>query len=216
MRKLKSGKAKPATISADKIYKDHAKKLKQSGIINFDLRKKLTPQQKASITKKWADYRSVIEPKASKSTGRKKEYVTRTVSKKVSAELKKAGYKTFGNKVWIGKDRYKSVSIKSRKLKNGETRVEIVRKSRGKTSREKLYSKAGNIFADIEKAMETRKLMPNMFVSVKIGSNNPFSVNLPVNSYQELMNYLTKWQPKDDLLSRDELLSKMTLVYIND
>lgn len=197
-------------------YINKAKMLKKYKMINIDLRKKLTPQKKAEITKKYNAYRSVLNPTKSMSTDRKKDYVVRTVNTEVAKIIQSAGYKVYKNKAFISKDRYKTVSIKSRKNSKGKYLVEIHRRSTGKLSIERLYNKSGSIFDDIEEALETRVLMPNMFVSVKIGSAEHFTVNLPVDNYEDLKKYLEKWQPKDDPLQRDELLSKMTLVYIYD
>ena len=207
---------KKSIKSPDALYIKRAKALKKYGIVKYDLRKKLTKGQKANLTKKWSEYRNVVDPKISMTTTRKKDYVVRTVKKEVANEIRKNGYKVYGNKVFISKDRYKKVSIKSRKNKAGKYLVEIHRTSVGKLSVERLYSKSGSIFDDIKVAMENRVLMPHMFVSVKIGSAENFTVNLPVDDYNELLKYLEKWQPKDDPAQRDALLSQMTLVYIYD
>ena len=202
-------------ILTDKKRKAQLKLLKAAGIINYDLRKKLTSGQKANATRKYREFRNVLEPTLSRSTDRRKEYVVRTVSPKVAEEIKKGGYKVYGNKVWISLDRYKTVKIKSKKDSKGNVRVELVRETSGKKSVEKLYYKSGNIFDDIQEAIKMKTLDNGLFVSVKIGSAENFTVNMPVDNFEDLLNYLEKWTPKDDPRQRDYLLSKMTLVYID-
>ena len=97
-----------------------ARLLKKAGLIDYDLRRKLTPAQKGRITKLWKG------PKHKETGGRGEGWKTildndqivfRSVSKKREKELVELGYRSNGKgRVYIDSEGFDEVHIKRNKI----------------------------------------------------------------------------------------------------
>lgn len=180
-----------------------AKKLKKANLINYDLRKNLTRGQKRQLNKLWKD-------DDWKRTLNDANTVFRTVSKKTAKKFKDIGYKTSGRRVYINSEGYPSVHIKKDNIvKSDPDFPEKVVKDLLVPDRDIL---------DTLKRLTGKKLPRGVSITVRIGSatdRDSFS-RIKFKSYEELLNYLSKWQPRDKFESRDNLISQMSIVEIKD
>jgi len=187
-----------------KEYKRKARLLKKHKLIDYDLRKELSPAQMAAITKKWAGKKDhdgeghhggfgyLIENK-------KDKYIHRHVSKKRARQLKELGYPVHGQRVYIDKEGFDNIHIRG---------DQIIKQNDEKRIKDFLLGGA-DILKELEKRLN-KNLKPNETVTVRIGNNSPFRTALP--SYESLLNYVSNWQPKADFNRRDELIGLMSLV----
>jgi len=184
-------------------YKEKAKALKRAGLIEYDLRRTLTPQQKAVITRKW------------KGTGRgqslpwgniltRDDIVTRTVSPKKAETMRRMGYAVSGRRVYIDTEGYREIHVRGNKIikKGGKGGKEII----------DFVIDKKDILATL-KRLSKQPRNPNETLTVKIGNNGPFRQKFV--SYTALLNYLTKWKPKKDFDAREELINQMSIVKFN-
>lgn len=183
-------------------YKNRARLLKKNKLIDYDLRRKLTPQQKAAITKQWGGKTTADEQSHHNGFGHliQNEQVTRrVVSQKRANQLKELGYPVHGRSVFIDKEGYDSVHIK------GNT---IIKRNEEKEEKDYLISHE-NILKHLKRLVK-RKLKPNETVTVRIGDYSPFRTVL--HSYESLLNYVSNWQPRKDFAARDDLIAQMSIV----
>lgn len=140
-------------------YENRARSLKKLGLINYDLRKKLTPSQKSNITKKYNEYQQYFT--------HPENFVVRHVSKAVSKIFKESGYKTIAGKI-KNKIVFEVPENSSVKIKNKRAYIQTPTREY-----ELRPSKRNQIFSDIEK-MAHEKRKPGEFLTGKIGTNRHF------------------------------------------
>ena len=188
-----------------KQQKEIAKKLKSAKLIDFDLRRNLTPAQKGRITKLWKG------PKHKETGGRgegwktildNEQIVFRSVSKKREKQLVELGYRSNGKgRVYIDSEGFDEVHIKRNK---------IIKKKPGKVISDLLIPDR-DVLETLERL--TDKPMPRgMEVTVRIGDYAPFRQSFV--SFESLLRYVSNWKPKKDLEQRDNLVGQMSIVKI--
>ena len=211
-----------------------AKLLKNRGLIKFDLRQKLTPQKKAAITRQWNKYGSDInfEENIKANSGAGGEFKQINTNKKTfKTQLRRAGYLVEGNKAYINKDGFDSIEFK-----NGR----IIRKSKGKISEEILFTE-GDVFNQLKQFSEKEINDRTTWKAVRIGNFSPMGFStrkgkykdMPLNerpasaqrfdNFNQLLNYVSNWQPKDvEKLNeadarklKNKLISSMSLTTID-
>lgn len=193
---------KKATNKTIKKYKERAKLLKKNKLIKYDLRRNLTGQQKAAITKLWEGKKDKDEQGHHNGYGhliKNKDVTRRVVSNKRAKQLKELGYAVHGRNVFIDKEGYENVHIK------GDT---IVKSNDEKEVRDYLIS-SEHILTQLKK-LTKRKLKRNESVTVRIGDYAPFSKTM--QSFESLLNYVSNWQPRKDYAARDDLINQMSIV----
>jgi len=181
----------PTNNSSNIDYKSRAKKLKDKGFLNIDLRKRLSKSDKSLITRRYNNYGKFFTNK----------FIIRRVGNKRIKEMKESGFKTFGNKVILPTDGFNPKQIKIKKNK--------VVYSGADKSREIMIGPKINFLERLER-LTKRKLMRGEFVTVRIGENAPFWRTF--KDYAELLNYVTGWTPKSLIDSSEELISQMSVV----
>ena len=188
-----------------KETKRQAKLLKKAGLIEYDLRRTLTPAQRGRITKLWKG------PK-DKETGRRTqgwkpildsgEYVFRTVNKKRIRQFDELGYRTAKKRIYIHARGFDKVHIKGNK---------IVKSKPGKQT-EDLLIPPENFLKELEARVGTPR-KKGEFLTVRIGDREPFSKSFV--SYQSLLQYIEKWKPHDKFADREALINQMSIVRFN-
>ena len=188
-----------------KQQKEIAKKLKSAKLIDFDLRRNLTPAQKGRITKLWKG------PKHKETGGRGEGWKTildndkivfRSVSKKREKELVELGYRTNGKgRVYIDSEGFDEIHIKRNK---------IIKKKPGKQI-EDLLIPDRDVLQTLER-LTNKPMPPGVEVTVRIGDYAPFRKTF--DSFQTLLNYVSNWKPKKDFEARDDLVAQMSIVRI--
>jgi hypothetical protein len=149
----------------------YAKQLKKIGLINFDLRKNLTPSQKTTITKLSDKYKSYLK--------RPKEFVIRPVQKETKKVAEKSGYLTTKKSIILPIHGATKVSVSNKK---------IIYYRDGKKEEVHLI---GNLESFYKKAFELQtKIKKNQLVTFKYGDNA--ASNYSFNSLEELKKYLTE------------------------
>ena len=186
-----------------KKYIKKAKLLKQHRLIDYDLRKTLTPARKAAITRLWKGKKKDDDSHYD-GWGQyidNKNVIFRTVSNKRLKELKALGYKTHGNRVYIDSEGYDEIHIKGK---------HVIKKKKGKKQTDLLVPR-GEILNTLER-LTKKKLPKGQFVTVRIGDYSPFKTVL--KSYESLLNYVSNWKPRKEFDARDDLIGQMSIVEI--
>ena len=185
-------------------YQKKARELKRAGFLDYDLRKTLNQGQKAAITRLWRQNSAVIT--------HADNFESRHVAKAAADKMRRDGY-TVNKKgrVFVQKEGYDNVSIKSRKKKDGTREVKITRATGNKKSVTKVYSEF-ELLSALEK-FDSDKLRKNQYVTVRIGDNAAFK--LRYKDKKQLLDYVrNSWRPKDPGADRDFLISQMSIVTI--
>lgn len=200
-----------------KSLRNNARKLKALGLIDYDLRRELTPGQKGNITRLAKQYSGAID--------RPKEFVRRTVSKKTGKLLKESGYQSFKSKktgkqvAVIPHNGASKVQIKNERIKKVfETHTETSLLFLRKHVLERLEVEARRheyLYGD--------DYSEGKFFSVKIGDAHHW---YHFRSAQVLLDYISDWQPKDTLNPnsknfgnanlKSELITQMALIERNE
>jgi len=176
-------------------YKTKARHLKKAGIINYDLRRKLTPHQKANITRQSKKYNEVLG-----ST----QFVTRHLKPKTIKILKERGFATHGNKVWIPTDGFQTVHVKGDKI------IRTKEDGKAKFIDSEFIISGANILTKLKELFDT-KLPRGHQVSARIGGHGAFKN--PLSSYEQLFYYITEiFKPKDSGSDKEELIEAMSIV----
>ena len=167
-------------------YAKKARELKRAGFLDYDLRKTLNQGQKSAITKLWKKNSAVIT--------HAENFESRHVAKAAAEKMRRDGY-TVNKKgrVFVQKEGYNEVSIKSRKKKDGSREVKITRTADNKKAVTKVYTNF-ELLRALE-SVDQKKLKKNQFVTVKIGDNAAFKSKY--KDTRQLMDYVKHFQPKD-------------------
>lgn len=200
-----------------KSFRNNARKLKALGLIDYDLRKTLSPAQKGQVTKLAKKYSGIVD--------HKDDFVIRTVSTKTARMADETGFQVFTSKktgrkkVVVKSKDAKSVRITPEKIirrfQNYKETTHLVRKKDILSTLEFYADKYEREYGeDYAEYGEHGK-----FFSVKIGESEAWKV---FRSPRDLMNYISSWQPKDvldpksrhyqDEKYRDQLIKQMGLV----
>lgn len=179
-------------------YKDSAKKLKELGFVDYDLRRNLNNGQKSQITKLTRQYSQLLS--------HPEQFSIQKAPKGTKTGLKTAGFSV--NKA--GNAIIPLYEFDSARLVKGRVELKSAAKS------ETIYLAGSREFFDkLRHLNDTReKLKRNQMLTVQIGDNNSFSTRF--RSYWELYQYLTKFQPKDEGESRERLFARMSVVTIEN
>jgi len=181
-------------------YKKRAKLLKKSGLVEYDLRKQLSTNQKRKIRRLWNGEQSstkwgdVLNKKADK-------FTKRHVSDKKLKILKSQGYPVSGNTVFIPNDGYDSIHIKGNK---------IIKTEKGKKIIDFIIPNH-KILDELERLTNDKTLPKDTFVTVRIGDNGPFQ-RIVFDNYGALFHYVSNWNPKDVGADREQLISLMSII----
>jgi hypothetical protein len=203
-----------------KSLRNNARRLKALGLIDYDLRRALSPGQKSNITRLARKYSGIVDHPA--------EFVKRTVSKKTADLLKDSGYQTFKNKktksyrtVIPSKDTV-SVRIKNDRLirefpTHRETSLLFLRHD-FLSRLEQEHERHVNLYGE-----EYYQTGEGKFFTVKIGDAGAWH---HFRSPYVLLNYIEQWQPKDVLNPnskhfrrtdlKNELITQMALIERNE
>lgn len=169
----------------------------------IDLRHQLSPTDKQFITRRFNKFNEVV-------TSDPGEFVKRHVKSSTKNKIKKAGFITFKNSVFIATDGA-TVHIKN----------DIIKRTfkSGKTQSLLLLPKSKNIL-DLLKEKQNKKLRQGETITVSIGENAPFTKSIAI-SYNDLENYLKLWMPADNNKNsielrelREQLINNMVIVKI--
>ena len=177
-------------------YKEAAKRLRAFGLGgDFNLARKLSPQQKSAITRKYNQYKSIVDYSDN--------YQILTVKNKTANDI--------------------SIAAKKIKLKKGKTKliipIEKGQKVKIKNNRavftgggfsEEVY-KGGWDFFKNAKTVFKKKLKKGEFVTVRIGDHRPFARSF--TDLNSLMNYMAAWTPKED--QKESLISHISILRTN-
>jgi hypothetical protein len=176
-------------------YKEKAKKLKKAGLLDIDLRKKLSPSEKGLITKRFTQNSSIMNNLQDYAI----RFVSKSTAKKVEGDRLRIKTKSGKVKLFIPLDtKNQSVKIKKGKMI----------KSDGQYS-ETIY-KAGWKFQETATHIFKKKLERNEYVQIKIGGNRPISRTF--KDMTALMNYAASFMPKDKYKGKTQLEVKSELI----
>lgn len=167
-------------------------------MIDIDLRKKLTRQQKSAITRKHNKHKTIVT--------HLQAFAQRIVNKSTAKEIDTAALK---------------VKTKSGKIKlfipTPEGQTAHIKKGRvvieSKNYREEIYPGGWNFFKNAEKLFK-KKLVKNEYITVRIGDNNSF--NRTFKDINSLLFYMREWQPKDPLETKENLIGHISIVKVKD
>ena len=177
-------------------YVEAAKRLRAFGLGgNFNLARKLSPQQKSAITRKYQQYQSIVDYADN--------YQILTVKNKTAKDI--------------------SIAAKKIKLKGGKTKMIVpiekgqkvsIKKGRavftGGGFNEEVY-KGGFEFFENAKKVFAKKLKKNEYVTVRIGDARPF--NMHFKDINSLLNYMQAWTPKED--QKEKLISHISITRLD-
>lgn len=189
------------------LYQSRARDLKAIGMIQgYDLRSPLSDSQKRHIRRLWREFHEIAEAP--------EKFFIRDVSidtGKIAKSNGVASHHTKGmkkSKIYVPKDNYKTVKISNKRI-TLQVKEKYVDKQR-----QILLTPMKNFLDRLKYLSETKKLQPYEFLQVRIGNHQPFHSSF--NSYDELLNYVTGWQPKDAHTTKDQLIMQMSIVKYTD
>jgi hypothetical protein len=188
-------------------YKKRLLLLRKWGLApKIDLRKPITSQNRRFITRRFNEFNEIV-------TSKKGEFVRRHVSTKTKNKIKKSGFATKGNTVFIPTNG-SIVHIKNNKIK---------REFKSGKTQTLLLIPSNKTIIDLLKSKQNIKLQPGETITVQIGSNAPFSKSIATN-YSDLLKYLSIWKPNISENQKDidfgvkelknELITNMIIVKI--
>jgi hypothetical protein len=185
-------------------YQEKARALKKAGFVDYDLRRNLNQGQKSQITKLWDKHSAIFTHPGN--------FVSRTVEKHAARKMKENGYAVAGRKVFITKEGYADIHVKTKKKKGGKGRdVLITRVVGNKTQKTRVYTET-ELLAALSKA-EPEKLPKGHAITVRIGASAPFKIRY--SSKAQLQQYLRDdFRPKDPGEDKENLISQMNIVII--
>jgi hypothetical protein len=177
----------------DATYRQRAKTLRDMGLLDIDLRSKLIPQNKTLITKLWQRHENVAR--------NLNEYKTVIVSPATAdlIDVDKLRVETASGKIklFIHAGPSSKVRVKHKKIVISSPMFE-----------ETIYQGGPDLFDVAEHLFETKQ--PHEYVMVRIGNLAPFSKIF--TSMRTFVNYITKWQPKEDVEMREDLIEQMSVI----
>ena len=154
--------------------KKWAKQLKSKGLVNYDLRTKLTPYKRKRIIQLMRKYNTVFN--------HKNEFFVRKLPKNSQYKFKTCGYYVVGDYVYLSKSGY----AKCRISKRGKYFV-IVR-SNGEKRQIEFVSKPWEIFAILENSSWWFKPKAGRFITCKFSNGGAFAQIF--DTPEKLLKYL--------------------------
>lgn len=184
-------------MSIDKSYRKAAINLKKLGLIDYDLRYRLSTEQSAQIRQLEKEYRQVIKFPD--------RFHIATVGINRALELDQAGFKvTPSLKAIIPLHDYETANI----TKSGI----VLRK--GRHEERIILANSKNFFKELKKLSET-KLPRNSMITARIGNNQFFS-RAKFGSYSDLYHYVFNvFDAKDHGESTKRLQGLMSVVTLH-
>jgi hypothetical protein len=167
-------------MAKPKNYIEDAKRLRAFGLGgNFDLRRKLTPQQKGAITRQIQKFSTIVNYPDNFAVTQ----VKNKTAEKITIAAKKIPGKNGKTKLIIPIEKGQTVSVK---------RGNVVFKGGGYN--EEVFPGGWDFFKNAEKAF-SKKLKKNEYITMRVGDNRPFSRIF--KNMGELLNYAQGWNPDD-------------------
>jgi len=161
---------------------------------DYDLRRAFSAQQKSAITRKYNQFKTIVDYSDN--------YQILTVKNKTAKEI--------------------SVAAKKIKLKGGKTKLIVpiekgqkvtIKRGRAVFSgggfEEEVYKGGWDLFENAKKVF-AKKLKKGEYISVRIGDHRPFHRNFP--NLNSMLYYMQDWQPKED--NKEELISHISITRI--
>ena len=189
------------------LYQSRAKDLKSIGMVpNYDLRKNLSESQKRYIRKLWREYHEIATAPD--------RFFIRDVSIETGNLAKSNGVAAHHSKghkkskIYVPKDNYNTVKISDNKI------TLRVKEKHADKQRQILLTPMRQFLDRLQYLSEHKKLHAYEFLQVRIGNNQPFHSSF--SSYDELLNYVSGWQPKDIHTTKDALIMQMSIVKYTD
>jgi len=146
---------------------------------NYDLRRELSPQQKAAITRQADRYGSIINYPDNFAIVQ----VKNKTAESITAAAKKVKQKGGKTKLIVPIEKGQKVSIK-----RGHLAI------KDKQFSEEIYPGGWKFFENAQKVFK-KKLKSGEYVTIRVGGNRPFSRIF--KSMGELLNYAQGWMPND-------------------
>lgn len=188
-------------------YKAKAKALKAIGALpSYDLRKPLNESQKRHIRRVWRELHEIATApekffirEVSRTTG--KTAKDNGIASKALTGKKKA-------KIYIPRDHYQTVKIKKDKI--------ILQAQEKKVNKQRhiLLTPTKKLLDRLKYLSEHKKLKPYEYLQVRVGNNSPF--HQMFDSYENLLNYLSGWNPKDFKADKDNLIMQISIAIYTD
>ena len=145
----------------------------------FDLRKQLSPQQKAAITRQTNKYSAIVNYPDNYTVAQ----VKNKTAEKITVAAKKVKAKNGKTNLIIPIEKGQKVTIKG---------GNVIFKGGGFS--EEVFPGGWDFFANAEKAF-SKKLKKNEYITMRVGENRPFSRIF--KTMGELLNYASAWNPDD-------------------
>lgn len=156
------------------------------------MRRSFSPQQKSAITRKYNQFKSIVDYSDN--------YQILTVKNKTAKEI--------------------SIAAKKVKLKGGKTKLIVpiekgqkvsIKRGRAVFSgggfREEVYKGGWDFFENAKKVF-AKKLKKGEYISVRIGDNRPF--NRSFTDINTLLNYMHAWTPIDE--QKEKLIGHISII----
>ena len=174
-------------------YKRHAKLLKNAKLIDIDLRRNLSPSDKARITRAYKKHKRIADNPG--------DYAIRKVSRKRANQMKKTGhYLVKNDRVYIDKEGFTEVHIK---------RNQVV-KRRGASVTRHLIIPPTDVVAYLERMSHEK---PNAQFALQANDGATWLTSMPADI---LMRYVRDtFDPKDENETRETLIPRLTVVEVD-
>jgi len=179
----------PTPYISDREYKRRASILKKFGLVDYDLREKLSPGQKGQITKLTRHHLETVTDKngTTKKINRPplkalienpELFKTRKVNKKQAAKWKQSGYKVINGRVVVRGEKGATIKV-------FPTRIKLERKE----ITEDIYTYGSKDFFRIAKSLFNKKLPKGEYITGRFGNYGIFKTRF-VN-YEDFFNYIS-------------------------
>lgn len=163
-------------------YKEGAKRLKKLGLIDYDLRKPLSPGQKSNITRLENKFKPILNSPDN--------YSSRVISTKRAENIGGESFKIKTSKGRKGKTR---VYFLGKITEVSRDSITVERKKEDILFTNKIYdTQKGDIYTRIK--LTAKKLKPDEFLTITLGGSQ---FNTKWVTPQQLDAYLQDWIPKD-------------------
>lgn len=188
-------------------YKSKAKALKAIGALpSYDLRKSLNESQKRHIRRVWRELHEIATAPQKFFIRDVSRHTARTAKDNGIASKSIAGKKKA--KIYIPRDHYETVKIKKDKI------VLQVQETKVNKQRHILLTPTKKLLDRLKYLSEHKKLKPYEYLQVRVGNNAPFYQMF--DSYENLLNYLSVWNPKDFKADKDNLIMQISIAIYTD
>jgi hypothetical protein len=177
-----------------------AKRLKEFGLINYDLRKSLNPGQKAQVAKLAWEYKEVLR--------KPERFYTPHVGEKTARLLETSGFKvTPKGKALIPLHEYATAKVDAKKG--------VVQFQGFGIAKEVILASHKDFFKKLKALDEGKhKLKRNQMLTVQIGNRRPFE-SARFDSYWKLYQYVMEdFRARDPGADKTKLIAQMSVVTV--